>query len=60
VTAYSYVRPEELAESDPPSGQPIGSLGDLLAFIEKNAEDLDEPFTFVVDRNETLLLAPRR
>jgi hypothetical protein len=41
-------------------GRTVRSRGELLAFVEEGIDELDEPFTFVVDRGGTLVLAPRR
>nr|WP_222109895.1 TFIIB-type zinc ribbon-containing protein [Streptomyces cupreus] len=39
----------------------IGSASDFVAWVgERSAVELDEPFTFVVDADGVLLLAPRR
>jgi hypothetical protein len=61
VESFEYVGPRELApDNTGPSGQEIRSLDDLLSFIDSRLDELNEPFTFVVDRDGNLLLAPRR
>jgi hypothetical protein len=61
VKSFPYVGPAELKPAeDAPRGDAIMSRRDLVIFIERNLEDLDEPFTFVVREDGTLLLAPRR
>jgi hypothetical protein len=61
VKSFSYVGPAVLKPAEgAPRGDAILSRRDLVTFIERNLEDLDEPFTFVVSEDGTLLLAPRR
>lgn len=60
---YRYIGPAEIrAQVRPGSrGRPIASLGDLDDWLKEQAEDeREEPFTFVIDVNEMLLLAPQR
>ncbi|WP_067477413.1 hypothetical protein [Actinomadura hibisca] len=52
MRAYPYVGPADLlAAVDGPGGVPLGEMGD---------RDADEPFTYVVALDGTLLLAPQR
>ncbi|MFJ9823828.1 hypothetical protein ACIRSU_05570 [Streptomyces sp. NPDC101160] len=60
---YGYVGPRELwhAAADGPAGLAIATAADLRAWTaEQTAADLAEPFTYVVDRDGLLRLAPRR
>lgn len=60
---YRYVGPSDVyaAVADSPSGSPIRSQADLDSYLAAvDPRDLDEPFTYVVDRDGTLRLAPRR
>ena len=60
---YSYVGPADLldARSTAYEGAPIRALHDLAAWREGRSKgELDEPFTFVVDLQGQLRLAPRR
>ncbi|MEW1566454.1 hypothetical protein AB0454_26120 [Streptomyces sp. NPDC093509] len=61
--SYRYVGPIELKGAVRPGagGRCIGSAGDFRSWIvEQSAAELAEPFTFVVDRDGVLRLAPRR
>ncbi|GAA4612370.1 hypothetical protein GCM10023195_52940 [Actinoallomurus liliacearum] len=63
VRHYRYVGPVDLLSTVKPGeeGYGIGSPGDLIAWLTgRDAAELDEPFTFVVDLTGTLRLAPRR
>lgn len=60
---YHYVGPAEIRKHVRPDshGRPIASHDDLDDWLKEQAEDeREEPFTFVIDVNETLLLAPQR
>lgn len=61
--AYRYVGPAELASAVRPGGlgRRIDSADDFAAWIaDRSAEERTEPFTFVVDTDGVLRLAPRR
>ncbi|MER6470996.1 hypothetical protein [Streptomyces collinus] len=61
--SYRYVGPAELkaAVCSGDGGRRIGSAADFSAWIvEQPAAELAEPFTFVVDMDGVLRLAPRR
>jgi hypothetical protein len=62
VRRYRYVGPAELLPTQPCQlGAPIGSSAERDQWItNQDSRDLDEPFTFIVDLNGTLHLAPRR
>jgi hypothetical protein len=59
---YRYIGPAELLPAQPVNrGQPIRSPDDLATWLSmRTGEELAEPFTFVIDREGTLRLAPRR
>ncbi|MFB7053279.1 hypothetical protein ACFCXT_09075 [Streptomyces vinaceus] len=60
---YRYVGPVELKTAVRPGGggRRIGSAADFGSWIaERSAEELAEPFTFVVGTDGVLRLAPRR
>ncbi|RCV48506.1 hypothetical protein [Marinitenerispora sediminis] len=60
---YRYVGPEELRAAVRPgtAGRAVRSAADLDAWVaERGAEELAEPFTFVVDAEGTLRLGARR
>ena len=60
---YRYIGPPDVraAVAGFPEGWPIRSLADLDSYLAAvDPRDLDEPFTFVIDRDGTLRLAPRR
>lgn len=60
--AYRYVGPPELrAGVGGPGGQPVRTAGEFATWVaNRTAEELAEPFTFVVDLGGALRLAPRR
>lgn len=61
--SYRYVGPAEVKAAVRPGGEgrPIGSAADFDAWAAgRPAVELAEPFTFVVDVNGVLRLAPRR
>ncbi|MFJ8626129.1 hypothetical protein ACIRD3_25280 [Kitasatospora sp. NPDC093550] len=59
--AYRYVGPPELREAGGPGGRPVRTPGEFAAWVDaRTAEELAEPFTFVVDLGGALRLAPRR
>ncbi|WP_063997328.1 DUF5959 family protein [Streptomyces phaeochromogenes] len=63
MIAYAYVGPEDIGEAVRPGGggARIRTRADLDAFLSaRPADELAEPFTFVVDASLTLRLAPRR
>ncbi|MEV0557468.1 DUF5959 family protein [Streptomyces sp. NPDC050597] len=63
MTTYAYVGPEDIWEAVRPGGggARIRTPADLDAFLSaRPADELAEPFTFVVDASMTLRLAPRR
>lgn len=63
MIAYAYVGPEDIGEAVRPGGggARIRTRADLDAFLSaRPADELAEPFTFVVDASMTLRLAPRR
>lgn len=63
MIAYAYVGPEDIGEAVRPGGggARIRTPADLDAFLSaRPADELAEPFTFVVDASLTLRLAPRR
>jgi DNA-directed RNA polymerase subunit RPC12/RpoP len=63
VRRYSYVGPADLLAAAPPggAGHRVGSVDDLAAWLgSREADERAEPFTFVVDLDGTLRLAPRR
>ncbi|MFC4014427.1 hypothetical protein ACFOY2_44900 [Nonomuraea purpurea] len=63
VRSYRYVGPAEVKAAVQPDGkgQSIRSRADLDGWMaERPAEELAEPFTFVVDTDGVLRLAPRR
>ncbi|WBB70775.1 hypothetical protein [Micromonospora sp. WMMD812] len=60
---YRYVGPADVRASvgDAPAGAPIRSAVDLDAYLAAaDPRDRDEPFTYVIDPDGTLRLAPRR
>jgi hypothetical protein len=58
---YAYVGPQEIvARVTAAGGRPVTSEADLERWLVERGDELDEPFTFVVDVGRTLLLAPRR
>ena len=59
---YRYVGPADLPDRrDAPSGFRIGSAADLAGWLAgQDRRDLAEPFTFVVDLEGVLRVAPRR
>ncbi|MFD6187564.1 hypothetical protein [Streptomyces goshikiensis] len=61
--SYRYVGPVELKAAVRPgsSGCRIGSAADFGSWVaERSAEELAEPFTFVIGMDGVLRLAPRR
>ncbi|MEU1286231.1 hypothetical protein [Kitasatospora sp. NPDC005856] len=60
--AYRYVGPPELrAGVGGPGGRPVRTAGEFATWTaDRTAEELAEPFTFVVDLDGALRLAPRR
>ncbi|MEU3242549.1 hypothetical protein ABZ713_07110, partial [Streptomyces sp. NPDC006875] len=61
--SYRYVGPAELKAAVRPGdgGRRIGSAADFGGWIvEQSAAELTEPFTFVIDVDGVLRLAPRR
>ncbi|MFD8755549.1 hypothetical protein ACFV0O_31930 [Kitasatospora sp. NPDC059577] len=59
--AYRYVGPPELRGAGGPGGQPVRTADEFTAWVAaRTAEELAEPFTFVVDLGGALRLAPRR
>jgi hypothetical protein len=61
--SYKYVGPVDLKAAIPPGseGFPIRSRADFDSWVaQRSAAELAEPFTFVVDTNGMLRLAPRR
>jgi hypothetical protein len=60
---YRYVGPADVRASvaDAPEGAPIRSPADLDAYLAAtDPRDRDEPFTYVIDPDGTVRLAPRR
>ncbi|GAA4085547.1 hypothetical protein [Actinomadura miaoliensis] len=58
---YEYVGPAEiLRRVDGVAGRPVRSPADLDEWLAERRDERDEPFTFVVDGDGTLLIAPRR
>ena len=58
---YAYVGPQEIvARVTAAGGRPVTSEADLERWLVERDEEIDEPFTFVVDVGGTLLLAPPR
>ncbi|MFE1229150.1 hypothetical protein [Streptomyces sp. NPDC058745] len=60
---YGYVGPPEIRAAAPErrTGSPISRPADLAAWLAgQSRADLAEPFTYVVDEDGVLLLAPRR
>jgi hypothetical protein len=58
---FRYVGPAELVVAGAPGGHRVGSVGDFGCWVAaRSAAELAEPFTFVVDVDGWLLLAPRR
>ena len=58
---FRYVGPPELAIAGAPRGHRIGSAEDFGRWVAaRSVEELAEPFTFVVDIDGWLRLAPRR
>lgn len=60
---YNYVGPAEILDQVRPGrhGRAITSHDDLAAWLEEqNEHEREEPFTFIVDLNRTLRLAPQR
>lgn len=58
---FRYVGPAELATTVAPGGHRIGSVEEFGRWVAaRPAEELAEPFTFVVDVDGWLRLAPRR
>ncbi|MFD3379672.1 MULTISPECIES: DUF5959 family protein [unclassified Streptomyces] len=63
MTTYAYVGPEDIRKAVRPGGggARIRTPDELDAFLSaRPADELAEPFTFVVDASMTLRLAPRR
>ncbi|MCX4973999.1 hypothetical protein [Streptomyces sp. NBC_00620] len=62
VKEYEYVGPPEIKESIRQSGGfPVRTASDLQEFLaSRGPEELNEPFTFIVDTSGVLRLAPRR
>ncbi|MFD0687586.1 hypothetical protein [Actinomadura fibrosa] len=61
--AYGYVGPPELLERASPDtvGERVASPADLKRWLAgRDAAERDEPFTYVVDLDGTLRVAPRR
>ncbi|GHF39906.1 hypothetical protein GCM10018790_16870 [Kitasatospora xanthocidica] len=59
--AYRYVGPPELREAGGPAGPPVRTADEFAAWADaRTAEELTEPFTFVIDLGGALRLAPRR
>ena len=61
--SYAYVGPVDLTKLVSPDsvGQAVESLAEFSAWItDRPAAELDEPFTFVIDLQGRLRLAPRR
>jgi hypothetical protein len=63
-TRYAYAGPSRIRDEAVTPGRrgvPITSPQDVRHWLEsQGADDRNEPFTYVVDVRETLLLAPRR
>lgn len=60
---YNYVGPAEILDQVQPGsrGRAITSHDDLAAWLEEQTEhEREEPFTFIIELNETLRLAPQR
>jgi hypothetical protein len=62
VRVYRYVGPQDVLAQQRGSdaGRRIGSTDELTAFLEQHPQELEQPFTFVVDVDGLLRLAPRR
>ncbi|MFB4307355.1 hypothetical protein [Actinomadura sp. GTD37] len=60
---YDYVGPAEIRDDVRPDngGRPITSLDDLAAWLNGQRQaEREDPFTFVIDVDETLRVAPQR
>jgi hypothetical protein len=61
MNGYRYVGPADLNATSGPGGRRIGCVADFAEWIAaQTPAELAEPFTFVVDTDGLLRLAPRR